>query len=433
MKTKLTWILVGIAALGLHAGMAAAAETQLPEECLEPNLSPEVQRFCDQLRFADVPHYHVVRHAPTGAVRSIHLIDTVTGRALVTSYPHGIKFAIADELTPGESDREVRVRTEELQGALEASPTPAPAVPAPAGFATGLPIGWNSSTGPTPGQCLNYTIAPLSNHVEQASFNSQNTASSTAEQINVSATVSLAFDLFSASDTFSFSDQWQSSTNSTNQYYNFFSLYTLNTTVPPSNPAQCARAECRHAASIRSVAVTTCHRCRWAWSRRSASTTVPRRRRRQQSITNTLNVSFGLDSVSTAVGVASAGHELLLLLHVQYANIRRGNRRHRRLSTTPSRPRMLTGEAFYALCAQGNAEACTQFTSSLGQGAASALNSFNATGRGPEQRDQPRPQLSPNLSHTASPGRAHRRRSRPPFPSRRATCSLRISRSWRKS
>ena len=98
-----------------------------------------------------MPHYHVVRYAPTGAVRSIHLIDTVTGREIVTSYPHGIKFAIADELTPGESDREVRVRTEELQGALEASPTPAPPVPAPVGFATGLPIGWNSSTGPTPG------------------------------------------------------------------------------------------------------------------------------------------------------------------------------------------------------------------------------------------------------------------------------------------
>jgi len=35
------------------------------------------------------------------------------------------------------------------------------------------------------------------------------------------------------------------------------------------------------------------------------------------------------------------------------------------------------GEAFYALCAQGNAQACTQFTSSVGQGAAMALNSFN--------------------------------------------------------
>ena len=232
MKTKRTWLVVGIAALGLHAGMAAAAETPLPEECLAPNLSPEVQRFCDQLRFADVPHYHVVRYAPTGAVRSVQLIDTETGRALVTSYPHGLKFAIADELTPGESDREVRVRTEDLKGALEGTPTPAPAVPA--GFATGLPIGWNGSTGPTPGDCLNYTIATPSNNVQQASFSSQSTAASTAEQIHASASVNLAFDLFQANDQFSFSDQWQSSSNSTNKYYNFFSLYTLNTTVSDS-------------------------------------------------------------------------------------------------------------------------------------------------------------------------------------------------------
>jgi hypothetical protein len=375
MKTKRMWILVGIAALGLYVGMAAATETQLPEECLEPNLSPEVQRFCDLLRFADVPHYHVVRHAPTGAVRSIHLIDTVTGREIVTSYPHGIKFAIADDLTPGESDREVRVRTEELQGVLEAAPTPAPPVPAPMGFATGLPIGWNSSTGLTPGQCLNYTIAPLSNNVEQASFSSQNTANSTAQQINVSATVSLAFDLFSASDTFSFSDQWQSSTNSSNQYYNFYSLYTLNTTVPPSDPLN---AQGQNAGTsfntlcgsdyLSSVPVGMVATVSINYG--STSTTTA------QSITNTLTASFGLDSVSTAVGVASqdtssssyftfsmvlygGGTAAAQALHDAFAKLNTG------------------GEAFYALCAQGNAQACTQFTSNIGQGAAAALSSFH--------------------------------------------------------
>jgi hypothetical protein len=234
MKTKRTWILVGIAALVLHAGMAAATETQVPEECLEPHLSLEVQRFCDQLRFADVPHYHVVRYASNGAVCSVHMIDTETGRALVTSYPYGIKFAIVDDLTPGESDREVRVRTEELKGALVGTPTPAES--APPSFATGLPIGWNGSTGSTPGQCFNYTITTPSNNVQQASFSSQSTAGSSAEQIRASASVSLALDIFQANDDFSFSDQWQSSTNSNNQYYNLFSLFTLNTTVSPDDP-----------------------------------------------------------------------------------------------------------------------------------------------------------------------------------------------------
>jgi hypothetical protein len=34
------------------------------------------------------------------------------------------------------------------------------------------------------------------------------------------------------------------------------------------------------------------------------------------------------------------------------------------------------GEAFYALCAQGNTEACTQFTSNIGQGVTAAFSSF---------------------------------------------------------
>jgi hypothetical protein len=372
MKTKRMWILVGIAALGLHVGMAAAAETQVPEECLEPNLPPEVQRFCDQLQFADVPHYHVVRYAPTGAVRSIHLIDTETGREIVTSYPHGIKFAIADELTPGESDREVRVRTEELEGALEGAPTPAPAVPT--GFATGLPIGWNSSTGITPGQCLNYTIAPLSNNIQQETFTSRNAAQSTAEQINVSATVSLAFDLFSASDTASFSDQWQSSTNSSNQYYNFYSLYTLNSTVPQSNPLNEQGLNAGTSFNtlcgsdyLSSVTVGMVATLSLNYGSTSQST--------QQSITNTLNVGFGLDSVSTAVGVANqatnsssyftfsmttygGGADATSKLHAGFAA---GN----------------SEGAFYALCAQGDTGACTQFTSSLGQGASQAFTSFN--------------------------------------------------------
>ena len=303
MTTKLTVILVGIAALALLAGMAADAAAQVPKACLEPNLSEEVQRFCDPLRFdrladkekqilkeclqpnlseegqrfcklhfatvpdvvppadtgqvpdeclqpnlsrevqlacdqrqfAGVPHFHVVRFAGNGAVRSVRLIATATGRELVTSYPHGVKFAIPDQL----NDSEVRIRTEELEGTLAGRPTPGAAAVAPApGFATGLAIGWNSSTGPTSGQCLNYTIARPGGNVEQASFSSQNAASSTSEQIKVSAEVNVAFDFLTAKDSFSFSDNWQSSTNSSNQYFNFYSLYTLNSTVPLGRTSQ---------------------------------------------------------------------------------------------------------------------------------------------------------------------------------------------------
>ena len=90
--------------------------------------------------------------------------------------------------------------------------------------------------GATPGQCFNYTIATPSNNTQQVSFSSQNAASSTAAQIKVSATVKTSVDLFSAKDMFSFSDQWQRSSFSSNQYYSFYSLYTLDSTVDPRHP-----------------------------------------------------------------------------------------------------------------------------------------------------------------------------------------------------
>ena len=41
MKTEPTWILVGLAVLGLHAGMAAATrDASYPEECLGADLRP---------------------------------------------------------------------------------------------------------------------------------------------------------------------------------------------------------------------------------------------------------------------------------------------------------------------------------------------------------------------------------------------------------
>ena len=150
-------------------------------------------------------------------------------------------------------------------------PTPAPPCRRPPGLCHGAADRLDLHGPPVHGLAANAstTIAPLSNNVQQASFSSQNTARALAEQINVSATVSLAFDLFSASDTVSFSDQWQSSTNSSNQYYNFYSLYTLNSTVPQSNPlneqglnAGTSPPPPPPLSSIRSVVVTTCHRCR---------------------------------------------------------------------------------------------------------------------------------------------------------------------------
>jgi hypothetical protein len=194
-----------------------------PDLCTRSGLSGNTQQFCDQLRFAGEPHFNLVRLARNGAVRSIHLIRTETGQEVFTGYPYGTAFAV-----PRDTDREVRMTTEELAAFVQGRPTPAAPLSdsrrgqpspspgaAPSEFASGLPIGWNESTGATPGQCFNYTINTPSNNVEQASFSSKSAASSTAEQINVSATVSGASDGFMASDTFSYSDQWSSPLTST--------------------------------------------------------------------------------------------------------------------------------------------------------------------------------------------------------------------------
>jgi hypothetical protein len=144
---------------------------------------------CDQAQFAGEPHYNLVRVATNFKVRSIHLLRTDTGEKVFAAYPSGIAFAAPDNF-----DRELRIKTRHLERVLNVlrhlEQTPSPS---PMGYASGLPIGWNNSSGVTPGQCLNYTIATPSNNVEQASSSSRDTARSTAEQVNVSATVSGAY------------------------------------------------------------------------------------------------------------------------------------------------------------------------------------------------------------------------------------------------
>jgi hypothetical protein len=395
MTTKLTRILAGAAALMLHAGLAVPAAAQVPEACLQPKLSKEIQRFCDQLMFADVPHYLVVRLADNGAVRSIRQIETVTGREIVNSYPHGLKFSIPDEV----NDSELRIRTEELEGILTGRPTPAGTPPTlgegrrrpardrrPRGttlgtdmpvFGRGLAIGWNSSTGPTSGQCLNYTIAQPGGNVEQASFSSQNAASSTSEQLKVSATVNVAFDFLEASDTFSFSDTWQSSTNSSNQYFNLYSLYTLNSTVPSTNPLNDQGKELQDdetfdtlcgTAYLASMPVGILVTISIDYGSSSESTTT--------EISNQFSLSFGLDSLTAAVDTAKKSEDSTSYFTVTMTKYGGGADASNALlkafnASDQGQP------SFYVLCQQGDAQGCSKFVSSMGQGAAAALAAFH--------------------------------------------------------
>lgn len=363
-----------------------------PKLCERSGLSTRIQRLCDQRRFAREPHFNVVRLAANGAVRSIRLIETATGRTLYTGYPYGIAFA-----APDPRDRVLRMKPEKLARFLDGRPTPGSdkrsrhadkrsrhaAVPpaaqtAPTGYATGLPIGWNSSTGITPGQCLNYTINTPSNNVEQLSFSFTNTASSTSEQIKTSATVSGAYDAFKASDTFSYSDQYQSSTNATNEYFNIYSLYTLDSSVPDSDPLNAqgqsagtafgtlCGSDYLSAVTVGMVATISIN-----YGSTSSST--------QTSISNSFNGSYGdgLATMSTAVTTANADANSSSYFTFIMNSYGGGTDATAALNTAFGMKND-SGTPYYASCAAGNADDCSTFSGNMGDGAANALNSLSA-------------------------------------------------------
>jgi hypothetical protein len=355
-----------------------------PAFCFRQDLRPRVERLCDRLRFRGEPHFNAVRVARNGAVRSIRLLVTETGQEVFRAHPYGTAFAV-----PGSGDREVKMKTRLLRLFLRGRPTPGStrrvwsifgpvasggpvANAAPTGYATGLSIGWNPSTGVTSGQCFNFTVATPSNNVEQASFSSENAASSSAQQINVSATVSGAADAFSASDTFSYSDQWQSSTNSTNQYYNFYSLYTLDSTVASLNSQGQAAgtsastlcgSEYMSAVTVGMVATISIN-----YGSTSSST--------QTAISDQFKASFGLDGISSAVSTAqqdtSATSYFSFNMLVYGGGTSAAAALNEAFAETNS-----SGDAYYASCASGNTADCTTFSSNMGTGAATALSSFN--------------------------------------------------------
>lgn len=263
MQTKFKWALIAAAAamLGLP-GAAGAAATSLPvppeceasdlsaEEqsrcdfiartpglCLRQGLSEPTQQWCDQQRFAGEPHYNVVRLAADGPVRSVHLIETDTGREVLTAYPYGAAYAVPDE-----RDREVRMTPDSLGSFLEERPVAGSAASQPASTdpssASGLAIGWNDSTGSAPSTCFNFKVQDLTtpNPSEQLNLDSTSAASSTASQTDISATVKGSVDAFKLQDDFAFSDNWQSSDSSAQVYFNAFSIRTIDMVVESSNP-----------------------------------------------------------------------------------------------------------------------------------------------------------------------------------------------------
>ena len=178
-------------------------------------------------------HYYVVR-TRGGKIASLQLIRRRDGKALLKAFPYGLTFAATSDQTRTMEAAQLKTFLSQA-GTAERISTPS-VVGAGPSYNTGLALGYAPSTGPTTGQCLNYTTQPPGAPQVQLNLSSQGAASSYAAQTNASATVSTSFLGFKASNTFSFSNQYSASANSGSVYFNGYAIYNLNSSVDEHHP-----------------------------------------------------------------------------------------------------------------------------------------------------------------------------------------------------
>ena len=96
----------------------------------------------------------------------------------------------------------------------------------------------------------------------------------------------------------------------------------------------------------------------------------------ETAISNTFSLNAGLDSLTAAVEVASKATNAASYFTVTIHHYGGGTAASNALNKA-----FTAGDAenasYYALCQQGDSQACTKFASSMGQGAAAALSAFH--------------------------------------------------------
>ena len=376
-----------------------------PQACYRDDLGERIVRLCDQIRFRHEPHYLVVNVAPNGGIRSFHLLRTRTGREVLTSYPYGLARAIVSN---DPHEREVRMRYGRLKDFWRGRPVPGLAPErknrnwnpqprmanarnsAPGTFfpANGLPLGWNNSVGAAGGECIEFTMGTPTKPTVQTSFTSVDQASSTAEQINLSATVSGAYAGFEASDTFSYSDSYQASANSGFQYWNLANIYTLNTVATGLS----AQGNAAYAAGTFPTVCGTQYMTTvlggfyatisMSWNSSSASTST--------NISDQFSGSYGLDSLKAAATVATSSSDAQAAFTITQT-IYGGSKAPSGGGETPNQilsdafATESNGEALYALCGgtdanppQPDPTACQDFAGAMASGAENASGAFTS-------------------------------------------------------
>jgi hypothetical protein len=235
-------------------------------------------------------------------IASIHLVRNEDNKEALRAYPYGRLFAWSNH-----DNLVVKEMTFDEYADFMSGYKPVVSAAATSAYNTGIPVGYDPSLGPSATSCFNVTSQISGAPTTRLSFSSQNTASSSASQTNISASVKLAYGAFKATDDFSFSDNYKSSANSGNMYFSAYVLYTLQNTYDANNPlngfgqmmkSQGANQFVQQCGSNFITVVPAGMLTFGEFSFSSSSSQA------SQAISNTLKANYGLDSLSLAVNAA---------------------------------------------------------------------------------------------------------------------------------
>lgn len=184
------------------------------------------------------------------------------------------------------------------QALISATTTPA---------TTGLSLGYNSSTGyvDNGNNCFNATTS-LSGPQMNENYSSTGTSSSFSQQINISESLSGTYEAFKASENFTYSNNFSTTTQSGQTYFNASVLYTASSSLNTSSPLTQAGTSAANLNSfsttcgsqfVDTLAVGMLVTGQFSWSTTSSST--------QTAINTAISGSYGeLDSITAAVGAS---------------------------------------------------------------------------------------------------------------------------------
>ncbi len=234
-------------------------------------------------------------------IASIHLRRDADYKEVLTAYPNGRFLAWTNHDKLVANGMSFDEYTDFMAHRKK------PRSPAPQGaYNTGLPVGYDPSLGPSGTTCFNFNSQVAAAPTTSLSFSSQNTASSSAAQTNVSASIKGSAYGFNASDTFSFSDSYQNSANSGNIYFDTYVIYTLQNVYDSSNPLNAFGQMFKNDATqfvqnCGSNFITVVPAGMLAYGQLSYSSSSSQA---AQAISDTFKASYGLDSLSVAVSAA---------------------------------------------------------------------------------------------------------------------------------